>query len=335
MFRVITLKAMDQLGYRMLEAGGCEVYQSKGTTEAEFIKEIEELQVDAIFCRTDKVTKAMIDASRNLKVVAKQGVGIDNIDVNYCTEKGIRVVFAPGGNANAVAEHTILLMMMCAVRYRYVDEQMRGGNFDVRYTLHNTYELKGKTLGLLGCGRIGQMVAQKAVNGFGMKVIGYDPYPPKMPLVQIDMMSQEEVLKNADFISLHMPSLPSTVHTIDYEKFSMMKPTAIFINCARGDVIVEADLVRALQDGKLLGAGLDVFDQEPMSMDNPLLGMDQVVATPHTAATTEQSVENCTMMACQGILEVLFGENVTWAANKLVRMSAADIVKQILHGEAK
>ncbi len=320
MFKIITLKTMHELGHEMLKEAGCEVYTSKGETEEEFVKEIKDLAVDGIFCRTDKVTKAMMDASPNLKVIAKQGVGIDNIDMDYATEKGIQVVYAPGGNSNAVAEHTILLMLMCAVRYRYVDHVMRDEkNFEVRYDLEHTYELKGKTLGLLGCGRIGQMVAKIAANGFGMNIIGYDPFPPRNPIVPIQMMEKDEVLAKADFISLHMPSLPTTKHSIGYEDFCKMKPTAIFVNCARGDVIVEEDLVRVLKEGKILGAGLDVFDQEPLSFDNPLLGLNNVVATPHTAATTVQSVENCTRMACESIIEVLRGENVTYPANKITK----------------
>ena len=319
MYKVLTLKPMAEFGYKMFADNDCEVILSKGSTEEDFIREIKENQVDAIFCRTDKITRAMIDASPNMKVVAKQGVGVDNIPVDYCTEKGIQVVWAPGGNANAVAEHTIMLMLMCSQRYRYVDKQMRRNNFEVRYTLHDTYELKGRTLGILGCGRIGQLVAQKAVHGFGMKVIGYDPIPSMNPLVHIDMMSEDEVIRNADILSLHMPSLPSTVHYLNYEKLSQMKPSAILINCARGDVIVEMDLVKLLNEGKILGAGLDVFDEEPLTIENPLLGMTKVVATPHTAATTIQSVETCTRMAVQSTIESLHGMNVTYPYNRIVQ----------------
>lgn len=312
MFKVITLKEMDQVGHEILTKAGCEVYTSKGETEEEFLKEIKDLAVDAIFVRTDKITPAMMDASPNLKCIAKQGVGLDNIDLDYATKKGIQVVFSAGGNSNAVAEHTILLMLMCAVRYRHVDHELRDNkNFDVRYTLENTYELKGKTLGLLGCGRIGQMVAAIAHNGFGMNIIGYDPFPPKSPIVPIEMMEKDEVLKNADFVSLHMPSLPTTKHSIGYDDFCKMKPTAIFVNCARGDVIVEEDLVRVLKEGKILGAGLDVFDQEPFSFDNPLINMENAIITPHTAATTHQSVINCTTMACECLLEVINGKPVS------------------------
>lgn len=306
--KVLAMKTMDQIGHEMLEKVGIDVITApEGSTTEDFIKIVSDEQIDAIYTRTDKVNKEMIDASKNLKIIAKQGVGLDNIDMDYATSKRLPVAWAPGGNANAVAEHAILLMLMCAVRYRYVDKEMRGGNFNVRYTLKNTWELRGQTLGLLGCGRIGQMVARIASQGFGMKIIGYDPYPPKMPLVPIEMMSRDEVLAKADFISLHMPSLPSTIHTIGYEQFKLMKPTAFFINCARGDVIVEEDLCKALNDGTIAGAGLDVFEQEPLPMDHPFMTLDNVVLTPHTAATTIQSVKNCTTMAVEAIIDALQG----------------------------
>ncbi|MCI2161463.1 MAG: hydroxyacid dehydrogenase [Oscillospiraceae bacterium] len=317
-YKVLSLKAMDPIGHKMMEDADCEVITAPdGSKTEDFIKLIKDNQVDAIYCRVDKVTKEMIDASKNLKVISKQGVGLDNIDMEYASSKKIPVGWAPGGNATSVAEHTILLMMMCAVRYRHVDSEMRKGNFNVRYTLKGTWELTGQTLGLLGCGRIGQIVAKIASQGFGMKVIGYDPFPPKAPLVPIEMMSQDEVLKQADFVSLHMPSMPSTVHSINYDKFCMMKPSAFFINCARGDVIVEDDLVRALNEKKIAGAGIDVFEKEPLPLNDPLVTLDNVVLTPHTSATTIQSVRKCTTMACQCIIDALNGKiPVSYQANK-------------------
>lgn len=307
-YKVLSLKEMDETGRRMLAEIGAEVITPPETaTQAEWIHLIAEQQVDAIFSRTDPVTRAVMDASPNLKVVAKQGVGLDNIDVDYATKRHIPVVWAPGGNSNAVAEHTIMLMLMCAVRYRFVDRELREGDFGVRYRLNSTWELKGQTLGLLGCGHIGQTVAKIAANGFGMRIIGYDPYPPMDPIVPIDMMDKEQVLARADFISLHMPSLPSTVHSITYEDFSRMKPSAFFINCSRGNVVVEQDMIRALKDGRIAGAGLDVFEQEPLPLSSELLKMDNVVVTPHTAASTSQSVRKCTYLACHGVIDALLG----------------------------
>lgn len=315
--KVLFLKEMDQSGKDILRKSGIEVLVSKGSSESDYIRDIRDNQVDGILCRTERVTAGMIDASGKLRVVAKHGVGLDNIDMNHCTENGIQVVYAPMGNANSVAEHTIFLLLACAKRFHYVDGIFREGDFDVRYTLHNTFELDGKTLGLLGCGRIGQLVAQKAADGFGMRVIGYDPHANQERLRgPITLVSKEEVLREADFISLHMPSIPETRGSIGAGEFALMKPTASFLNVARGDIVVEEDLIAALERGQILGAGLDVFDNEPIGPDNKLLLMPQVIATPHTAATTEQAVRRCCTMAAQGIVEALFDGQVTYPANR-------------------
>ena len=319
-FKVLTLKHMDKCGHEYLKANGVEVITSTGNSEAEWIKEIADNQVDAIFCRVDKITPAMMDASANLKVIAKQGAGLDNIDMDYATEKKIQVVFSPAGNMNTVAEHATMLLLMLAQRYRYVDNEMRSGNFNVRYNLTNTYDLRGHKIGLIGCGRISQTFASILVNGFGMKAIGYDPFiKPEMLSVPIDLKkTSDEVWKEADYVSIHLQSNEYTRYTIGYRQFRMMKPTASFINCARGDLIVEEDLIRALREERLAGAGLDVFEQEPLPMDHPFLTMENVVLTPHTGAATEDSVQRCTLTCCEEIVQVFNGERekVAFPGNK-------------------
>lgn len=318
-YKVLFLKELDVSGKQILWDDGAEIIVAGGRSEDVFIKEIRENQVDAIMCRTEIVTPAMMDASPNLKVIAKHGVGLDNIDVEYATKKGVQVVYAPLGNYNSVAEHVIMLMLMAARRYKHVDREFRSGNFDVRYTLQDTFELEGLTLGILGCGRIGQIIANKAALGFGMNVIGYDPYAKqesmKAPVKLLE--NRDDVLARADFISLNLPSLPSTRGSIDYAAFQKMKTNAFFINCSRGDVVVEADLIKALQEGLILGAGLDVFDKEPIEYTNPMLEMDNVIMTPHTAATTRQAVVRCCTTAARGIMEVMNGKPITFPGNKI------------------
>lgn len=318
-YKVIFLKELDVSGKNILWDDGAEIIVTGGHSEEVFIQEIRDNQVDAIMCRTEIVTPAMMDASPNLKVIAKHGVGLDNIDMEYATKKGIQVVYAPLGNSNSVAEHVIMLMLMAARRFQHVDREFRNGNFDVRYTLQDTYELDGKTLGILGCGRIGQIIANKVAFGFGMDVIGYDPYAKqeqmKAPIKLLK--SRDDVLAQSDFISLNLPSLPATRGSIDFKAFQKMKDKAIFINCSRGDVVVEADLIRALQEGIILGAGLDVFDKEPIDYTNPLLEMSNVIMTPHTAATTQQAVIRCCSTAAQGIVEVMNNKPVAFPGNKI------------------
>lgn len=318
-YKVLFLKELDVSGKQILWDDGAEIIITRGCSEETFIQEIRDNQVDAIMCRTEFVTPAMMDASPNLKVIAKHGVGLDNIDMDYATQKGIQIVYAPLGNSNSVAEHVIMLMLMTARRYRYVDREFRGGNFDVRYSLQDTFELENMTLGILGCGRIGQIIANKAALGFGMNVIGYDPYARqenmKAPVKLLK--NRDDVLRQADFISLNLPSLPSTRGSINYDAFKLMKPKAILINCSRGDVVNEADLIKALEEGLILGAGLDVFDKEPIDDTNPMFKMDQVVMTAHTAATTRQAVVRCCSTAAQGIVEVMNGKPITFPGNKI------------------
>ena len=210
-------------------------------------------------------------------------------------------------------------LLMCAQRYRYVDHQMRGGNFNVRYTLTGTHDLNGHTIGLIGCGRISQCFAKILVNGFGMKAIGYDPYitPDKLQVPIELKATADEVWQQADYVSLHLQSNDETRHSIGYKQFSMMKPSASFINCARGDLIVEADLIRALEEGKIYGAALDVFEQEPLPLDHPFLTMENVVLTPHMGAATQDSVIRCTTTSCEEIVQVLNGQPVAFPGNKL------------------
>ena len=173
--KVFLLRDADVSGKKLLWDAGLEVVVAKGTGESAWIEEMQREQPAAILTRADRVSAAMMDACPGLKAIGKQGIGLDCIDMDVATQRGIQVVYAPVSNVNAAAEHTMFMIMACARRFSYVDRVFRGGNFDVRYGLHNTFELSGRTLGLIGCGHVGSRVAQKASLGFGMKVIGYDP----------------------------------------------------------------------------------------------------------------------------------------------------------------
>ncbi|QNL43638.1 hydroxyacid dehydrogenase [Oscillibacter hominis] len=319
-FKVYYTNHLSQVATDIFESNDFEVKTASEISEEVYVKELEEFQPDVIMCRTEPVTKAMMDTCRNLKGIGKQGAGLDNIDMEYATEKKIQVVFFPAGNANAVAEHAIMLMLMTARRFNYVDREFHKGNFWVRMGLQNTFEIQGKTLGLIGCGRISRLVATKAI-GMGMKVIGYDPYITQEQLgdLAIELKDNaEEIYKNGDFISVHLPLMPATEKTIGMEQFKLMKPRAIFINVARGGLIKEEELVKALQDGTLYAAGLDVYEPEPLCESSmPLLTLENVVLTPHTAATTEESVINCCTNVANDLVRVCNGEKPTCPANKI------------------
>lgn len=318
-FTVFYTVQINDIATEIFEAaGGKTVVTEHFFDEAGYIEELKALQPEAIMCRTEPITAAMMDAAGpNLKVIGKQGAGLDNIDLDAATERKIRVVYAPGQNAQSVAEMSMFLLLACARRHNYVDREFRSGNYAVRFGLTDTFELKGKTLGLVGCGRIGRMLATIAKDGFGMNIIGYDPFLTQEQLGDLlTLVPQDEVFKQADFISLHTPLTPETEHSIGMKQFKMMKRTASLINASRGEVINEAELIQAMQEKVFCCAGLDVTEQEPLPLDSPLYSLDNVILTPHTAASTEQSVIRCCEVVANDICAVLKGEDAKFAANK-------------------
>ena len=318
-FKVYYTIELNEVATEIFKENDFEVMLCSHNDEETYCKELAAFQPDAIMCRTEPVTAKMMEVCKNLKVIGKQGAGLDNIDMDYAGEKNIQVVFAPAGNANAVAEHAVMLMLMCAKRYNYVDRQFRSGNFLVRMELEHTYELEGKTLGMIGCGRISQLVMKKCKYGLGMNVIGYDPYITQDKLGDLVELKEtaQEVWSQADIVSVHLPVVDSTVHSIGREQFSWMKPTASFINCARGALIREDELVACLKDGTLFQAGLDVFEHEPIQESSrDLFKLDNVIMTPHMAATTEQSVLTCCTSVANDIVAVCQGREPKCPANK-------------------
>ncbi|MBQ6835039.1 MAG: hydroxyacid dehydrogenase [Lachnospiraceae bacterium] len=319
-FTVFYTVQINKVATEIFEAaGGKTVVTERFFDEEGYIEELKALQPDAIMCRTEPITAAMMDAAGpNLKVIGKQGAGLDNIDMEAATARKIRVVYAPGLNAQSVAEMSVFLMLACARRHNYVDRQFRSGNYKVRFGLQNTFELKGKTLGLVGCGRIGRMFAEIAKNGFGMEIIGYDPFLKQEQVGDLLTLveNQDDVFKQADFVSLHTPLTPETEHSIGMRQFKMMKPTASIINCSRGEVVNEAELIQAMQEGIINCAGLDVTEQEPLPLDSPLYNLDNVILTPHTAASTQQSVIRCCKAVANDMIAVIEGREAVGAANK-------------------
>jgi len=316
-FKVYFTIALTEEATRLFEANDFEVRLCAHNDEETYVRELKEYQPDAIMGRVEKVTPRMMDACDHLKVIGKQGAGIDNIDMVYAAKKGIRVVFSPAGNANAVAEHAIMLMLMCAKRYELVDRQFRAGNFLVRMGLDHTYELAGKTLGVIGCGRISTLLQKKAKYGFGMNVIGYDPYLTQEQVGDLCELkaTAQEVWSQADFVSIHLPVVESTFHSVGREQFRWMKPTACFINCARGALVREDELVECLKDGTLFQAGLDVFEHEPITGAGlELFQLDNVIMTPHMAAQTQQAISNCCTTVVNDIIAVCNGQEPKWPA---------------------
>ena len=237
-FKVYYTIELNQVATDIFEANDFEVKLCSHNDEETYVKELAEFQPDAIMCRTEPITAKMMDTCTNLKVIGKQGAGLDNIDMDHAAAKGLQVVFAPAGNANAVAEHALLLMLACAKRFNYVDKQFRGGNFLVRMNMENTFELGGKTLGMIGCGRISQLAMQKCKYGFGMNVIGYDPMISVEHAWVLSRQVKREnsldtLFSSCDFITLHVPLNDKTRGMINAEAISHMKRGVRFTPGAR------------------------------------------------------------------------------------------------------
>ncbi len=311
MRKVLLFDDMDESAKALLRDHGCELRISTSREEAGRIADIRDFQPEAIISKTGSpVTKAMIDAASDLKILARHGVGVDNIAVDYAKSKGIYVTNVPGGNAVSVAEMAMFMILACAKQYGVVRDHFSQGEFDVRLRIIGV-ELAGKTLGLIGTGHIGKRLAAMAVNGFGMKAVGFSRHatPGTVTPEGIEMQeSREDVIRKADYVVLCLPSTPQTYHSFTAKDFALMKKTASFINVSRGNIVIEKDLIQALQDGQIASAGVDVFDPEPPAKDNPLIHMENVIATPHYAAVTGDALCRLAMGSARSVLQAFAGQ---------------------------
>lgn len=265
-------------------------------------------EADAVVVRLFTIGDADFANAPRIKVVAKHGVGVDNIDCEAATRRGVPVVWCPGASSNAVAEHALTLMFALARQIDTAIPMVKAGKFAQRDRLRGT-ELAGKTLGIIGLGRIGSRVAAKAALGLGMNVLAYDPPLDRSqyhgPAQFVDELST--LLQSADYITLHVPLTRETRRMIDASTLAMLKPTARIVNTSRGAVIDEVALAAALVGGRLAGAAIDVFEAEPVPVDHPLCSAPNAILTPHMSASTAESWENVSLMAAEGVLEVLAG----------------------------
>lgn len=284
-----------------------------GLTASQLIERIGEY--DALVVRSEtKVTADVIEAGRNLKVIGRAGVGVDNIDVEAATVRGILVVNSPGGNTIAAAEHTIAMVLVLSRNIAQANASLHAGRWD-RSSFVGV-EVLNKTIGIVGLGRIGSEVARRA-QGLMMKVIAYDPFlSSEVARKQgIELLPLDEVLKRADYVTIHVPLSPETRHMIGARELSTMKPGARLINVARGGIVDESALCDALRSGHLAGAALDVFETEPLPSDSPLLAIPSVIVSPHLGASTREAQVNVAIEVADEILLALRGEAVRNAVN--------------------
>lgn len=283
----------------MLEEVGSEVelvYPASKLTENEIIELLQ--GVSALIAGSEPLTERVLEAATDLKIIARTGVGVDNIDLQAAHKRGVRVTITPGLNSKAVADMTLGLLLSVARRVCYSDGRMRRRRWEQTIGL----DLAGKVLGIVGLGAIGKLVARRAL-AFEMQVLAYDPVPDtEFAYTQgIEYIDRDRLLAVSDFVSLHLPLSEETRGCIGERELRRMKPTACLINTARGAIVEEDALYRALHEGWIVGAGLDVFLKEP-PMDSPLLELDNIVMTPHIASWTE---DTWAAMARQAATEVI------------------------------
>ena len=267
-----------------------------------------------------QVTAELLNRADNLQVVGRAGVGVDNIDLEVATLRGIVVMNTPDGNITSAAEHTLALMTALARNVHLGHGQLLAGQWD-RQALQGV-ELRGKTLGIIGLGRIGRLVLGYA-RSLGMTILGYDPYvaPGLLASEEVRLVDLDELLAHSDFVSLHVPLNDETRDLLDASRLRQMKPTARLINCARGGIVNEADLAAALNDGAVSGAAVDVFVDEPLAADHPLRSARNVLLTPHLGASTREAQEGVSLSICQQVADFLLEGQLTGALN----MPVADL----------
>ncbi len=296
--KVLISDPIADAGVEMMRQAGIEVDVNTGLTPEELERTIG--GYDAVVVRSaTKVRKHIIEAAENLKLIVRAGVGLDNIDVEYAKSKGIEVTNTPAASSNAVAELTVGYLFALARRLPQTTVSMRAGKWEKKKFKGS--EIAGKTLGLVGYGRIGWLVAEKAL-ALGMDIVAYDPYVSDPRGLEMAFVSLEELLSRADYISLHLPLTDETRDLIGAPQFELMKDGANIINCARGGTINEDALYEAIASGKIAGAALDVYAEEPAT-DNKLFELDEVIGSPHIGAATAEAQHRVSVEVAEKVIE--------------------------------
>ena len=305
--RVLLPQPILPVGYDFLRKHGYEVVEGRGFTEEDIIADIG--SCDALIVRTAKITAKIFDAAPNLKILARHGAGYDGVDLEAARRNGVLVCTAGDANSISVAELAIFYMLYCSRNFKKVEQNYLKDYRYAKMGIPKT-ELEGKTLGLIGLGNIGRLVAQKAALGFDMKVLAYDPFARgKLPNYIQMINDRDEIFRQSDYISLHVPATKDTIHSVSNHEFGLMKKTAFLINTARGSIVDESALVRALERGKIAGAGLDVLDKEPLDPENPLVKMENVLTAPHIGGATQEAASRSSL-ACTRAIDDFFSGRI-------------------------
>ena len=325
-WRVVVADKLADSGLRLLEATpGIEVVNVAGKPHEELERAL--AGAHALIVRSEtRVTVDLMNRAPHLKLIARAGIGVDTIDVHAATRRGVAVMNAPGANTVSAAEHALGLVLALVRHIPWAADAMRRGDWD-RKRFEGT-ELRGKTIGVVGLGRIGGHVTQLA-RAFGMTVVGHDPYvtPERAAELQVRLLPLEQLLQAADVVTLHVALTDQTRHLINAQRLSLMKPTAVLLNTARGELVDEAALVEAIKLKHISGAAIDVFAQEPLPADAPLRKLDRVILTPHLAASTAEAQERVGVEIGTAVREALVHGDFSTAVN--VPGITADVLRRL------
>jgi len=310
--KVYVTRRIPEAGLRILQRFCEVVYRDEvpPPSREELLEAVKD--VDALYCTlNEKIDKELLDRAEKLRVVGTMSVGVDHIDVEYATSKGVYVVHTPGVLTETVADHAWALLLAAARRVAEADDMIRRGEWTIPWapTMLLGHDVYGKVLGIIGLGRIGYAVARRA-RGFDMKILYYDVVrrPEAEKELGAEYTTLDDLLRRSDFVTIHVPLTPETRKLIGERELKLMKKTAILVNTARGPIVDQKALTKALSEGWIAAAGLDVFEEEPIDPNDPLLRLRNVVLTPHIGSASHDTRNKMAEMAAEGIVKVLKGE---------------------------
>lgn len=308
MHKIVVVQPIHSKGMKVLEENAIVVIPQNPSDEA--VLEVGEDAV-ALVIRLSKVSKALMQGLPKLRVIGRNGAGVDNIDVDAASARRIMIINTPGSNANSVAEYVVSAFMCLSKQLCKLDKHCRTGDWQFRDECRGI-ELEGKSIGIVGMGRIGSSLAGKARLGLGMNVLAYDPFIPCRELEEMGVTpcrDLDAMLGTSDIISIHLPLTDETRGLFNEDRLRKMKHGAILVNTSRGGIVDEDALARLLASGELGGAACDVFRKEPLTLDNPLLGAPNLIVTPHIAGMTEESAARTSEMMAKDVIRALNGED--------------------------
>lgn len=299
-------------GRALLQNAGHTIIDGRGFETTDVLADMKEHQPDAMIVRITPITREVIEANPNLKVIVRHGAGFDALDVKACHDNGVQALYAPVANSTSVAETALLLILEMSRNVTVLHNTWVQDYYKAKLKVRKN-TLSGKTVGIIGCGNIGSRLAKRAL-AMEMNVLAYDPYKPAPAFpdgVEV-VRDLDRIFKESDYVSVHTPNTPVTRDMVNKNTLAMMKPTAFLINTARGGCVVEEDLYDACKNGMIAGAGLDAIRKEPVDPNNPLLTLDNVIIYPHIGGNTTEAAHRASYFAAMGVQEVYEGKEPTW-----------------------